>query len=47
MQIVCLLGSPHAEGISAAIARRFLNTAGRLDADAFTFELNRFSCRCL
>lgn len=45
MKIVCLLGSPRAEGISATIARRFLETAGRLGAESRIFELNQLAYR--
>jgi len=45
MKIVCLLGSPRSEGNSAAIARRFLETAESLGAESRTFELNRLTYR--
>lgn len=45
MKIVCLLGSPRANGNSAAIARRFLAKAEGLGAETRIFELNRLTYR--
>lgn len=40
MKIVCVLGSPRANGNSAAIASRFRETAEELGAEVETFSLN-------
>lgn len=45
MKIAALLGSPRAGGNSAAIARRFIEKAGKLGAETSVFELNRLSYR--
>jgi multimeric flavodoxin WrbA len=45
MKIVCVLGSPRPKGNSAAIARRFTETAEGLGADVQTFALNKLSYR--
>ena len=45
MKITCLLGSPRINGNSAAIARRFLDTAEALGAEIETFILNSLSYR--
>ena len=45
MKIVCLLGSPRIKGNSAAIARRFLDTAEAFGAESETFILNKLSFR--
>ncbi len=43
MKIIALLGSPRANGNSAAIADRFMATAARLGAQPRTFALNQLS----
>lgn len=45
MEIVCLLGSPRTGGNSAAVARRFCETAESLGASVRTFALNQFKYR--
>ena len=45
MNIVCLLGSPRPKGNSAAIARRFCDTAESLGANVTTFALNKLKYR--
>ncbi|MBZ0157372.1 MAG: flavodoxin family protein [Alphaproteobacteria bacterium] len=45
MKIVCLLGSPHPAGNSAAVAKRFLDTAASLGAETETFVLNALTYR--
>jgi multimeric flavodoxin WrbA len=45
MKISCLLGSPRPKGNSAAIARRFTETAGNLGAGIEIVELNKLSYR--
>ena len=45
MKIICLLGSPRPEGNSARIARRFMETAAELGAEARIFELNRLNVK--
>jgi len=45
MKIVCLLGSPRSKGNSAAIAKRFCDTAEGLGAKVQTFELNKLNYR--
>jgi len=45
MKIVCLLGSPREKGNSAAIAKRFCETAERLGAEIQTFALNKLEYR--
>ncbi len=45
MKIVCVLGSPTTKGNSTAIARRFLETAGELEADIQSFTLNKLKYR--
>ncbi len=45
MKIVCLLGSPNAEGNSAALARRFCDTAESMGAAMETFSLNKLRYR--
>jgi multimeric flavodoxin WrbA len=45
MKIICLLGSPRTKGNSAALAKRFCDTAGKLGAQIQTFELNKLNYR--
>ena len=45
MKIVCLLGSPRPKGNSAAIARKFCETAEGSGADVETFALNKLKYR--
>jgi len=45
MKIVAVLGSPRLNGNSAAIAGRFLDTAGNLGAETQSFALNTLSYR--
>jgi len=45
MKIVCLLGSPRKEGNSAAIAKRFCDTAEKLGAQVATFALTDLEYR--
>lgn len=45
MKIVCLLGSPRKNGNSAAIARRFCDTAEKFGAEVKTFVLNEMRFR--
>jgi len=45
MNIVALLGSPRPEGNSAAITRRFMETAGKLGAQTQTYILNDLNFR--
>jgi multimeric flavodoxin WrbA len=44
-KIVCLMGSPRSKGNSATLARRFCETAERLDASVQTFSLNKLTYR--
>ncbi|MDM8525260.1 flavodoxin family protein [Desulfococcaceae bacterium HSG8] len=44
-KIVCLFGSPRPKGNSAAIAKRFCETAEKLGADITTFSLNKLTYR--
>jgi len=45
MKIICLIGSPRKESNSAAIARRFCETAAGLGAKIDTVELNQLNYR--
>lgn len=45
MHIVCLLGSPRRKGNSAAMAKRFCQTAEKLGATSQTFLLNKLTYR--
>ncbi len=45
MRIICLLGSPRVKGNSAALAKRFCETAEKLGAKIQTFELNKLNYR--
>jgi len=45
MKISCLLGSPRSKGNSAAIARRFTETAASLSASIEIVELNQLTYR--
>lgn len=45
MKVVCLLASPRPGSHSAAIARRFLDTAAALGADTRAFALNKLTYR--
>ena len=45
MRIICLLGSPRTKGNSAALAKRFCDTAEKLGAQVQTFELNKLNYR--
>jgi len=44
-KIVCLLGSPRPKGNSAAMAKRFNETAEELGAEVTTFALNKLTYR--
>jgi multimeric flavodoxin WrbA len=49
MKIVCLLGSPRANGNSTAIAKRFCDEAERRGAEVQSFALNKLKysgCQC-
>lgn len=45
MRMICLLGSPRTKGNSAALAKRFCDTAEKLGAKVKTFELNKLNYR--
>lgn len=45
MKVVCVLGSPRMDGVSAAIAREFCEAASALGAQVETFALNRLKYR--
>jgi multimeric flavodoxin WrbA len=45
MKVVCLLGSPRLKGNSAAIAKRFCETAEGLGGEVQTFALNKLKYR--
>ncbi len=45
MKVVCLLGSPRAKSNSAAIAKRFTDTAEKLGAETKTYRLNQMAYR--